>query len=113
MRLSNLSKVRQLTSGRARIQTQAFWLRVGAPDRDTGYGNIQRLKPIQKMARVTLEIRVMTERVSWPGLGWGRTSIGWSEKASPKRCHSSEQDLHDKKQEARPRPGGVLAASSL
>lgn len=39
--LRNLSKVGQLTSGSARIQTRVTWLRVGAPDHAPRYSNIE------------------------------------------------------------------------
>lgn len=64
MRLSNLCKVRQLRSGTARIQTQAIWLRVSAPDCYAGYSNTQTLRPIWKMASITWKISV-----TWWGAG--------------------------------------------
>lgn len=59
-------KVRQLRSGRARIQTQAIWLRVCAPDCYAGHSNTQTPRAVRKMANMTWKIRV-----TWRGLQGG------------------------------------------
>lgn len=51
-------KVRQLRSGRARIQTQAIRLGDRAPDRYAGQSNTQTPRAVRKMANMTWKIRV-------------------------------------------------------
>lgn len=70
--LRNLSKVGQLTSGSARIQTRVTGSELVPLTMPLDIA-ISRLRLIQKMACFTQEIRVMNERVTWQGMEVGGT----------------------------------------